>query len=107
MSLQDLEEIGDYIALTLENPIAARNTLRKIQSRIDKLAKLPNIGMRLPSPLHMKSEYRMLVCGSYLAFFHSDESTIYIDRILYGRRDYLSILFPSLTGEDKGGNLPS
>jgi plasmid stabilization system protein ParE len=100
-SKQDLEEIGDYIALTLKNPIAALNTVNKIQDRIDKLAKLPTIGIRLSTIADVDSDYRLLVCGNYIAFFHGDESSIYIDRILYGRRDYLSILFPNLPKDDE------
>ena len=36
--------------------------------------------------------YRYLVCGSYLAFYHVHNEEVIVDRILYGRRDYLSIL---------------
>ena len=37
--------------------------------------------------------YRYLVCGSYLIFYHVDADTVYIDRVLYGRRNYLTLLF--------------
>ena len=99
-SRQDLEGIGDYIAVTLQNPIAARNTVNRIQDTIDKLAKTPQIGTRLSSLYDVESDYRFLVCGNYLAFFREEAGIIYIDRIIYGRRDYLSILFPGLPRDD-------
>ena len=37
--------------------------------------------------------YRYLVCGSYMVFYHIHIEEVMVDRILYGRRDYLSILF--------------
>lgn len=38
-------------------------------------------------------EYRYIICGSYMVFHHYQEDTVYIDRVLYGRRDYMAILF--------------
>ena len=31
--------------------------------------------------------------GDYMVFYHISTETVWIDRILYGRRDYLAILF--------------
>ena len=44
--------------------------------------------------------YRYLVCGSYMAFYHIRNQEVIVDRVLYGRRDYLSILFGDQLGED-------
>ena len=41
----------------------------------------------------VESDYRFLVSGNYLAFYRAYGNTVYVDRILYGRRDYLRILF--------------
>jgi plasmid stabilization system protein ParE len=40
--------------------------------------------------------YRFLVTGNYLSFYHIDGADISIDRILYGRRDYLSVLIEGM-----------
>lgn len=89
---QDLTEIGDYISFKLRNKNAARALLTRIQKTIVTLEHFPESGTPLiisgPAPL-----YRYLICGNYLIFYHIAQSTAYIDRILYGRRDYLSILF--------------
>ena len=47
--------------------------------------------------------YRYLVCGSYMAFYHVHNEEVIVDRILYGRRDYLSILFSKELAEEMDG----
>jgi len=96
LSILDLEQIGDYIEQELMNPIAAFNTVSKIQDSINKLSIFPLMGASLSSIAEVESDYRILVCGNYLAFYHTDEVTVNIDRIMYGKRDYLAILFPDL-----------
>lgn len=39
-----------------------------------------------------KIEYRYLLCHNYLSFYRYLDRTIYIDRILNSRREYLKIL---------------
>ena len=45
--------------------------------------------------------YRYLVCGNYMIFYHLDGGAVYIDRILYGRRDYLTLLFDHSFEDDE------
>lgn len=92
LARQDLMEAGDYIAHQLHNRSASRNLIRKIQTAIESLERFPNSGAPLEIPeLHIL--YRYLICGNYMIFYHMSGETVWIDRILYGRRDYLSILF--------------
>ena len=99
-AIQDLENICDYIAEELKNPVAALNTANKIQDAIDRLADFPHIGSPLSSLIEISTDYRFLVCGNYLVFYRPKEDEIYIDRIIYGRRDYLSILFGERSQEE-------
>jgi plasmid stabilization system protein ParE len=92
----DLEEIGDYIADNLNSPKAALNTVNKIQDSIDNLSAFPLMGTSLSSIVDIDTDYRFLICGNYLAFYRSFEDYVYIDRILYAGRDYLSIFFRDL-----------
>ena len=92
-AIRDLEEIGDYVAERLKNPIAALNTVNKIQDAIDNLGEFPLMGAPLSSISYADTDYRFLVCGSYLAFYRLDGEAALVDRILYGKRDYLSVLF--------------
>ena len=96
---KDLVEIGDYIAIQLRNKSAARKLMIRIQETVSTLSQFPESGtpIRFSSP---NIAYRYLVCGSYLIFYHLAEHTVQIDRVLYGRMDYLSILFGNELEED-------
>ena len=98
---RDLEQIGDYIADDLKNPQAALNTVSRIQDAIDRLSEFPFIGAPLSAVAGVDTDYRLLVCGNYLAFYRPQEKEVLIDRILYGRRDYLTILFGNLPKDNE------
>jgi plasmid stabilization system protein ParE len=75
--------------------MAAASTVNTIQDRIDKLADFPLLGTPL-STIYDDidvGDYRFLVCLNYLAFYRAVGDNVQIDRIMYGRRDYISILF--------------
>ena len=89
----DLAEIKAYITDELEKPTAAENTLRRITKDMRILREYSSAGALLSSISDIESEYRFLVSGNYLTFYRVSGNNVYIDRILYGRRDYLRILF--------------
>ena len=95
-AVKDLEQIGDYFAEELKSPIAALNTVNKIQNAIDRLANFPRIGAPLSSIVEVDTDYRFLVCGNYLVFYRPQAKEVYVDRVLYGKRNYLAILFGDL-----------
>ena len=90
---EDLRQIQEYITEELENPDAALRTVTEITSKLRMLEQHGELGVRLVSVTGLESKYRFLACGSYLAFYRSEADTAYIDRILYGRRDFMRILF--------------
>lgn len=92
-ALNDLEEIKSYIQDDLENDIAAANTLKKIFDRIRELESFPKMGAPLDSVTNTDNSYRYLLCNNYTAFYRIEKDSVYIVRVLYGRRDYLRILF--------------
>jgi addiction module RelE/StbE family toxin len=91
---KDLEEIKAYISEELENPTAALKVISQILHSLKQLKDMPGIGTRLSSKVPFETDYRFLVCGKYIAFYRHEDKTVYIDRILHGRRDYVRILFP-------------
>lgn len=99
---QDLFETSDYIVSKLRNKSAARTLLKRIRAEVMTLAQFPESGTPLSFP-GLNIAYRYLVCGNYLIFYHLCEDTAHIDRILYGRRDYLSILFSEELSEESEG----
>lgn len=94
LAIQDLEDIERYIAEELLNPKAARNTVNAILDRIDLLALFPESGTPLDSVCSIRGPYRYVTSGSYLAFYHL-AGGVYVDRVLYKRRDYIRVLFGS------------
>lgn len=95
---KDLDDIWDYIEGTLYNPDAALRIVNGIMDRIDKLADFPESGTSLEFADGLKSGYRFVLFENYIAFYRiSANNVVYIDRVLYGARDYKKILFP----EDK------
>lgn len=97
---KDLEDIKTYISKDLENPAAALSVVSKITGRIKNLKDTPGIGSPLSAKIPFETDYRTLVCGNYLVFYRHEDETVFVDRILYGRRDYVRILFPD-SAEDE------
>lgn len=89
----DLQEIKDYISDDLQNPNAALKTVKIIVHKLHSLERFPASGFPLSSVTDFVSDYRCFICGNYIAFYRAIEDTVYIDRILYGKRDYMKILF--------------
>lgn len=96
---RDLHDIKNYITTELENPAAANNTLSRITLAIRGLLDFPDIGAPLKSIMYGQADYRYLVSGNYLVFYRHDSDSIYVVRVLYGKRDYLKILFGDHTAD--------
>ena len=95
-----MDEIWDYISSELQNISAAERTVNRIMDDVDRLADFAEIGAPLSSIADVDSDYRFLMTGSYLTFYRVYGSDIYVDRVLYGRRDYLRILFDKLQDDE-------
>ncbi|MCI8668987.1 MAG: type II toxin-antitoxin system RelE/ParE family toxin [Lachnospiraceae bacterium] len=92
-AITDLQQTKAYIIEELCNEQAAVNTVAKITKRIRMLADFPESGATLSTVIGIETDYRFLVCGNYTVFYRVENSTVYIVRILYGRRNYVQILF--------------
>ena len=99
-ALADLDDIFAYISDSLSNPIAAENTVNGILDTVDMLKDHSGIGKPLYFSSDIFSGYRYLVYKNYLIFYRSNKDTSYVDRILYGKRDYISLLIKD-TDEDQ------
>ena len=94
-ALKDLDEIWDYIEVELCNPSAAQNTVDGIMDRVDGIASFTESGSKLEFENGLNSGYRYVVFKNYLAFYRlKPNDIVYVDRVIYGGRDYMSILFP-------------
>lgn len=92
-AIRDLQQAKAYITDELCNEQAAMNTIAKITGRIRELAAFPEMGAPLSAIVDFETDYRFLVCGNYTVFYRFADRTVYIVRVLYGRRDFMRILF--------------
>lgn len=90
---QDLVEIMAYIADELNSPEAAGRIVTKIVNICERLAEFPLSGARLAAIVGQDIQHRYLVCNNYLIFYIADAEYVSICKILYGKRNYLNILF--------------
>lgn len=91
-ALKDLDDIWEYIRSELSNPDAADNTVNTLLDRAETLREFPYSSAPLDAISRIHSDYRLATAGNYLAFYRIHEETVYIDRVLYARRDCLRIL---------------
>ncbi|MCL2830683.1 MAG: type II toxin-antitoxin system RelE/ParE family toxin [Betaproteobacteria bacterium] len=79
---EDLEAIGDYIAI--ENPKRAFDFIRELRKQCQRIAQNP-LAYRLRSEL--AEDLRSCAYGHYVIFFEAGSKEIAIVRVLHGARD--------------------
>ena len=99
-SRRDLDDIWDYIVLELQNRSAAERVVNRMMDAVDQLKNFAEMGTPLSSIADVGTDDRFLVSGNYMVFYRVQGSDVYIDRVLYGRSDYMSVLFKDLLHEE-------
>ncbi|GHV82565.1 translation repressor RelE [Spirochaetia bacterium] len=94
MAEDDLDGIFDYIANTLEAPIAANRLMAKIEKSIRGLTDAPRTGPKCRDETLDKKGYRKLIVDNYIAFYliNDEEKVVIVMRVIYGRRNYTALL---------------
>ena len=92
LAKRDLGETYDYIATELRNPSAAADTVNAMLDGAESLEDFPLVGGLVDNLPFMADEYRFLPVSNYIIFCRVTETSIFIYRILYKRRDYLPLL---------------
>ena len=100
-ALNDLKEINFYIKDDLSNPIAEKNVMKRIVDDYNRLTFSPDIGIPLSTKVPFETDYRFIISGNYLIFYKTDNEYVSVYRVLYGRRDYLRIIFDDKKFDDK------
>ena len=99
-SRRDLDDIWDYIVSELQNRSAAERVIDCIIDAVDPLKNFAEMGTPLSSIADVGTDYRFLVSGNYMVFYRVQGNDVYIDRVLYVRSDYMSVLFKDLLREE-------
>ncbi|MGI5098456.1 type II toxin-antitoxin system RelE/ParE family toxin [Treponema vincentii] len=87
LAKQDLSEIVNYIQNNLENPIAAENTLSKIEAAILEQLESPESFAVWQSKKQRPYPYRKINVGNYTVWYVVIDHIMEVRRILYSRRD--------------------
>ena len=90
----DLDDAVTYITERLSNRAAAESLITEFTEKLQLLAASPEIYTLCENPRLRKNAYRRFIIGNYIVFYKISEidETVYIIRMIYGKRDYLKIL---------------
>ncbi len=90
----DLNEIVAYISESLANPSAATAVVNELEDKLRYVQETPNMYELCLNPYLSEKSYRKFSVKNYIVFYKVSETagTVYIMRIIYGRRDYLKLL---------------
>ena len=89
---KDLDEIFEYISYELFAPMAALRLIDSIQAAVEDVCKLPFSRPLLKDRVLREKGYRLLVVKNFNLFYVVEERTVIIRRVMYGRRNYESLL---------------
>jgi toxin ParE1/3/4 len=90
----DLRNIADYIANELLDPSTARKMIAKIAEAVFQLEQMPFRNGLVRDERLAASGIRHILVDSYIVFYvvSEKEETVTIIRILYGKRQWSSLL---------------
>ena len=93
-ALDDVEQIYRYISDVLLEPQAAEQILDLFEESMQNLSHMPHSRPLVAYEPLAQRGLRKLIVKNYIAFFviDEDEKTVNIERVLYGRRNWISIL---------------
>jgi addiction module RelE/StbE family toxin len=95
---RDLKDIQDYIANEQESPQNALKVIENILEKIENLLHFPDTGTLLAPRVNFPTNYRIARAAGYLIFYRHENYQVFIDRIIHGKRDYITILFHNENG---------
>ena len=80
---QDIENIGDYIAIKLKNPSTALNIVKGIRQTIKTLQLMPLRHELIDDPVLAKHGIRTIYYKNYRIFYLVTETDVQIIRVLH------------------------
>ncbi len=92
-SKKDLDRIYDYIYDDLNNPVAAKRTVKGILGKINELKEYPQLGPIWYLENDINSGFRFLRYENYILFYQITKDDIFIVRILHLLQDHVKQLF--------------
>lgn len=90
----DLDAAIRYIAISLENKIAAASLLTAIEKSYDDIKRMPLMYEACHDPYLKELGYRKAAVRNYIMVYKVDEKSqiVYMMRLFHGRQDYEKLL---------------
>ena len=95
LAIQDLERVWSEVCEASKDPEVAARYVDDLMDRISAKKDFPKSG----SPLYYESSftgYYFVTFKAYIAFYRVQEDRILVDRVVYGKSDYIRTLFRRL-----------
>lgn len=91
-SLEEINEICDYISKNLKSQNASNRFRNKIISNIESLTRFPKMYARIYKYDKLKREYRKIIIDNYILLYTIDSKNkiVYISHIFYSGKNYLN-----------------
>lgn len=90
IAASDLKDIKHYIEQ--ESIEIGVKIVKEIIERIETLSQFPEMGTMLKYKIELKTKYRYIICNQYIVFYLYEGDLVSIQRVLHGKRDYMSLL---------------
>ena len=91
-SKQDLIDIKRYIKYNLQEPNTAQKLITNIKNEIDSLKDNPEMYSVIDDDIIKRFKIRKLVVDNYIVFYRINDENIQIVRVMYGRRNWITLL---------------
>jgi addiction module RelE/StbE family toxin len=93
-AIDDLQSIASYIANELREPSIAINLLNRIKEAVMSLSEMPARHSLVSDENLAIQKIRKILVDNYIVFYTVSEQdvTVTVIRILYGRRDWVSLI---------------
>lgn len=88
----DMEQIFEYIAFELKNPSAAVGQITDFQNALENVCAFPESCPCTGNEYVKERSLRKLIVNNYIVFYRVKGDEIQVVRVLYGMRDFASIL---------------
>lgn len=88
----DMEQIFEYIAVELANPTAALGQIDDFEKAFENICLFPESCPYISNEYVKEKFLRKLVVNNYIVFYRVKDNEIQVIRVLYGMRNYESLL---------------
>lgn len=88
----DMEQIFDYIAIELCNPTAAIGQINDFEKAFETVCSFPESHPYINNEYVKDRSLRKLIVNNYIVFYRIMNNEVQIVRVLYGMRNYETLL---------------